>query len=419
MVRADWRHDARLETPAGALGWDDVLEGYGKLSPAERAALPATAFVESLREAVELSERHTGLTFVTRRHEIVRGPVVRVAGASAEASGLFALRREEQTLAGRAAQARGGSRGRRAAPRGASGPASGPRGRASAPARGRARGAGPAPRLRRAARGADRGARPASPGERDPRLGARRALAGGSGPSDAARGPRRDRAAARRGRRRGAPPHRRRSPPLSRRRASPPRPAAEELAHRRTEAEVAAERRRAMEAARDTLAEARSTLERRLAEATEEETRMNARAAELVLEESEARARQTGNLGARETQALDHASAVETARETVERVGAAEAAARELRGTLDAAREARFEAEVTSTRAASDLEHLVDAVPGGVRDRARRPRAAGGRVAGGPRGARDRGRRAGRRRSSAWARSTCSPSKSTRRCPSG
>jgi len=45
--------------------------------------------------------------------------------------------------------------------------------------------------------------------------------------------------------------------------------------------------------------------------------------------------------------------------ETVERVGAAEASARELRGTLDAAREARFEAEVTATRSASDLEHLV------------------------------------------------------------
>jgi chromosome segregation protein len=114
-----------------------------------------------------------------------------------------------------------------------------------------------------------------------------------------------------------------------------------------------------MEAARNTLAEARSTLERRLAEATEEEARMHARAAELTLEESEARTRQTGNLGTRETRALEHASAVETARESVERVGGAEAAAREVRSSLDAAREARFEAEVLSTRSGSDLEHLL------------------------------------------------------------
>jgi chromosome segregation protein len=134
---------------------------------------------------------------------------------------------------------------------------------------------------------------------------------------------------------------------------------ADELAHRRTEAEVAAERRRAMEAARDTLAESRSTLQRRLAEATEEETRMHARAAELALEETEARARQSANLGSRETQALGHAAAVETARESTERVMAAETATREVRSTLDAARESRFEAEVASTRGASDLEHLV------------------------------------------------------------
>src|SRR5262249_57313404 len=58
--------------------------------------------------------------------------------------------------------------------------------------------------------------------------------------------------------------------------------AAEELAHRRTEAEVSAERRRAMEAARDTLREAQATLERRLAEASEEGGRIQARAAGLA-----------------------------------------------------------------------------------------------------------------------------------------
>ncbi len=358
MVRADWHHDARLETPAGALGWDDVLEGYGKLSPAERAALPAAAFVESLREAVELSERHPALMFVTRRHEVVRGPVVRVAGAAAEASGLFALRREEQALAGRTTEAREAHaaaerrleehRARRLALEAELPP------RREAERESQARHRAFAARVEERIAERDRLRR-----ENDTLASERAAL------SQEGSGLRTQREALGETERRLAlaedAAHRRTgalSASLAEARvASQAR--AEELAHRRTEAEVAAERRRAMEAARDTLAESRSTLERRLAEATEEESRMNARAAELALEESEARARQTGNLGARETQALDHASAVETARETVERVGAAEAGARELRGTLDAAREARFEAEVTSTRAASDLEHLV------------------------------------------------------------
>jgi chromosome segregation protein len=133
----------------------------------------------------------------------------------------------------------------------------------------------------------------------------------------------------------------------------------DELAHRRTEAEVAAERRRSMEAARDTLQETHSTLERRLAEATEEEARIATRAAELVHEEAQARSRQGANLAARQTQAVEHSAAVETAREIASRVESAEAATRIERAALDAAREARFEAEVAATRAASDLEHLV------------------------------------------------------------
>ncbi|HEX4441601.1 MAG TPA: AAA family ATPase, partial [Thermoanaerobaculia bacterium] len=135
--------------------------------------------------------------------------------------------------------------------------------------------------------------------------------------------------------------------------------AADELAHRRTEAEVAAERRRSMEAARDSLLEARSTLERRLAEATEEETRMTARAAELAQEEIDARERQAANLASREEKAAAHASAVEAARESASRVDSVETGSRADRAALDAAREARFEAEVSATRSASDLEHVV------------------------------------------------------------
>ncbi len=135
--------------------------------------------------------------------------------------------------------------------------------------------------------------------------------------------------------------------------------ASEELAHRRTEAEVAAERRRALESARDMVLETRSTLDRRLAEASEEETRITARAAELAQEETDARQRQKDNLAARETRASGHAASVESAREAAERVEASEAATRTDRATLDAAREARFEAEVSATRGASDLEHLI------------------------------------------------------------
>ena len=94
------------DRPAGSFGWDAVLDGYAELSLAERAALPRTAFVDSLDDALALSETHPGMTFVTRRREVVRGPVVRVAGPSAEATGLFALRREEETLTGRLQEAR-------------------------------------------------------------------------------------------------------------------------------------------------------------------------------------------------------------------------------------------------------------------------------------------------------------------------
>src|SRR5262249_26596541 len=72
----------------------------------ERAALPATAFVEGLDRALALAERHPNVTLVTREREMVRGPIVRVAGSAAEAAGVFALQREQNALARRLEDAR-------------------------------------------------------------------------------------------------------------------------------------------------------------------------------------------------------------------------------------------------------------------------------------------------------------------------
>jgi len=358
MVRSDWRHETREERPAPSVGWDAVLEGHAALSVAERAALPRTAFVESLADALALSETNPGMTFVTRQREVVRGPVVRVAGPAAEATGLFALRREQETLSRRLHEAR-------EALSAAEGGLEGLRGQRLAREAER-------PALREAEREAQ-GASSAFAARFEERLGERDRMrrehetltTEKAALSKEASGLQTRRLALEEEERRLAQAeddaHRRiglLSDSLSEARASA-QSRGDELAHRRTEAEVAAERRRSMEAARDTLRETHSTLERRLAEATEEEARIATRAAELTHEEAEARARQIANLSARETQAVAHGDAVETAREIAARVETADAATRTDRAALDAARESRFEAEVTATRAASDLEHLV------------------------------------------------------------
>jgi len=358
LVRADWRLDTRSDRFDGALGWNDVLDGYGALSPAEHAALPATAFVEDLGQALSLAERHPGMTFVTRRREVVRGPIVRVAGPAAEASGLFALRREEESLRRRLDESR---EALGAADR-----------RVEELRLARQRGETGLPPLREAEREA-RAAHSAFAARLEERLADRNRLRRERDTLAEEQRALLDEAAGLDTRRRALEELERShaaaedaahqrigmlSATLSEARAFAAS-AADELSHRRTEAEVAAERRRAMEAARDTLREARSTLERRLAEATEEEARITSRAAELALEEAEARERQKENLASRDERVAGHAVSVETARTAAVRVEAAEAATRADRATLDAAREARFEAEVTATRGASDLEHLV------------------------------------------------------------
>ncbi|HWZ86331.1 MAG TPA: AAA family ATPase, partial [Thermoanaerobaculia bacterium] len=281
LIRADWRHEARHERPDGAFGWDAVVEDFADLSAAERGALPATAFVENLGQALALAEIHPGMTFVTRRREVVRGPIVRVAGPAAEASGVFALRREEETLTLHLAEAR---EALAAAER-----------RVEELRLARQRGEAALPPLREAEREA-RAAESAFAGRLGERLAERDRLRRESATLAEENRIYRDEAA-------GFDTHRRALEEEERRHAGAEdaahqrigvlsaslsetrgfaMSASEELAHRRTEAEVAAERRRAMEAARDTLRETRSTLERRLAEATEEEARILSRAAELA-----------------------------------------------------------------------------------------------------------------------------------------
>jgi len=360
IVRADWRRDAgaEMDRPDGASGWDAVLEGFARLSPAERAALPPAAFVENLERALALAERHPGVTFVTRGREVVRGPIVRVAGPASEASGVFALRREAETLARGLADARGavGAADRRVEELRAA----------------RQGGETDLPPLREAEADA-RAARTAFAARLEERLSERDRLRRESATLAEEETALRDEAGGLADRRQALEDEEKRhaasedaahqrivalSASLAEAR-SLSMAASEELSHRRTEAEVAAERRRAMEAARDTLRETRSTLERRLAEATEEEARITTRAAELAQEEIDARERRKGNLLSREQRAEGHTAAAETARAAAARVEAAEAATRTERATLDAAREARFEAEVSATRVASDLEHLV------------------------------------------------------------
>src|SRR5262249_51845342 len=57
-------------------------------------AVPTAAFVASLPDALELSERFPAVAFATRYREVVRGSLVRAVHAPAEASGPFTLARE-------------------------------------------------------------------------------------------------------------------------------------------------------------------------------------------------------------------------------------------------------------------------------------------------------------------------------------
>ncbi len=358
LVRVDWTADTSAAAPAGALGgWEIALENFADLSAAERAALPAAAFVEALEEALALSERYPAVAFVTRARELVRGSLVRAVHTPPEASGPFTLERETRDLEKAAAGARDGleaferalsdiKRGR--LDRESEMPALRERQRLASSrlsgflARFEERNA---ERVRLAKEHETLEAEAAALIEESARLMARRRAleeeeqrhAGLEGEIRA----RADTLAA--------------ALPEARALATS---ASEELAHRRTEAEVAAERRRSTEAARQKLLESAGALERRATEALTEGQRLSARRQELSREETESRARRADNLAAREGKRAELETASAAASEASARVLLAEEATRLFRADLDAAREGRFEAEVAQTRVASDLEHV-------------------------------------------------------------
>ncbi|HLN80971.1 MAG TPA: AAA family ATPase, partial [Thermoanaerobaculia bacterium] len=99
--------------------------------------------------------------------------------------------------------------------------------------------------------------------------------------------------------------------------------------------------------------------QRRAREANEEIERIAARALELARDDEETRSRREANVVARDDRASEFQIAARSADEAALRAAETEEAARGARVVLDATREGRFQAEVTATRAASDLDHLV------------------------------------------------------------
>ena len=355
LVAADWDGDAGMD--AGPGGWGSVLANFADLTAAERAALPPAVFVESLREATERARRSPGTTFVTRARELVRGSLLRVVRTDPAASGLFALTRERERLTEAIEAARARSQAAQAA-------AEETRGRrekisAEVPARREAERA-PAAALsaflgrleeRRAERDRLRreaqtlGTESSTLTEEAAALAGRRSKVAEEEELCA----RREAEVRGRGETLAAQMPEARSFSMA---------ATEELAHRRTEAEVAAERRRSLEGSREKLLEMQSTLDRRVNDAREEERRIAERALELSTEEREARERQSSNLAARRERSEDLGRAGAAAEEATGRIARDEESARTRRVELDAAREARFEAEVAQTRVTADLEHL-------------------------------------------------------------
>ncbi len=359
VVRADWTRETTAAPVPGSLGgWEVALENFGALTPAERAALPPVAFVESLGDALRLSETQQKTTFVTRRRELVRGSLARVVATPPEAAGPYALRRELSELDARTGDARGSlmtversieTLRRERAEREAELPERRERERqatsllSSFDGRLEERRA-ERDRLRREVETSAAEAA-ALRDERENLAGSRHALEGQE------RAHAEQEAAAReRAERLGAQLPEARSLAMA---------AAEDLAHRRTEAEVAAERRRSTEAARERLVETRDALDRRRSDALEETRRLASRSEELLREEQEARGRQSAALASRSQKAFLLEAAAAAVLEANARVERAEDATKADRAALDAAREARFEAEVSGTRTASDLEHVV------------------------------------------------------------
>jgi chromosome segregation protein len=360
LLRADWRRSPEVAAaiPGSLGGWEVALSNFHGLTAPERSALPRVAFVESLDRALSLAENHPEATLVTREGDVVRGSVLRFAGAPARTTGTFALERERTEIAERTEAARSSIASLETARTNLES-IRGHRERELEEARerdGRAQSelSGFSARVEERRAVAARLAREteASSAERD-------ALAEQAGALETHRKiieteerrwetaelEWRERAESLAG-----------SAPEARAAATA---AAEELAHRRTEAEVAAERRRSLEAAMAALQESQRLFQRRAREANEEIERIALRALEISHEEDETRGRREANVVSRDAKASELEAAARSAEEAALHATGAEETARNARSVLDSTREGRFEAEVAATRSASDLEHLV------------------------------------------------------------
>jgi chromosome segregation protein len=358
LLRAEWSRPPRDEGPGSFAGWEAALLHVETLAPAERAALPRAGFAGSLDEALALAQEHPDVTFVTQAGEIVRGPLLRLAGPRTRASGTFELERDRAEIGERTEAARrsvqttesaranlAAARDRREAEIGAAREREvGTRSQLSACSA----------LLEERRSGAARLAREieAASAERDAfgREGAalserRRALEEEEHRWERVEQEARERAETLAG-------------SFGEARAGATS-AAEELAHRRTEAEVAAERRRSLEAALTALADSQRLFQRRAQAASEEIERLAVRAVELARDEETTAERRKGNVVLRDERGSELQIAARAAEQAAALAEAGEESAKAARAALDVAREARFEAEVTSTRVASDLEHLV------------------------------------------------------------
>jgi chromosome segregation protein len=358
LLRGDWRQRRGAESLPGAPGgWEVAIANFEALSAAERAALPRVAFVASLEDALPLSEESPEVTFVTPEADVVRGPLLRLAGPPTRAAGTFAIRREQSEISERAEAARRAIAGIESA-------------RADlisrreegeltlVGAREEERGAqadlsGTAARLEerrtaaaRLSREADTAAqeREALARESDAIAVRRKAFEEEENRWERSELETRERAESLAG---GLPEAR-----------SAATSAAEELAHRRTEAEVAAERRRSLESALAALQESQRLFERRARAANEEVEQIATRALELAGEERETRERREASVVSRDARAADLETASRRSEEAFRAAETGEETAKNARTLLDSAREGRFEAEVAATRSASDLEHL-------------------------------------------------------------
>jgi chromosome segregation protein len=360
LLRADWRLSPAAAPPvAGTLGgWEIALSNYERLSPAERSALPPVAFVASLDSALSLAEAFPEALFVTRDGDVARGPVLRFAGTRVRTSSAFALERDLAETAGRTEAARRAIASMEAS-------------RANLEStRGK--------KEQELAEARDTlGRRQSELSAFSARVEERRAAVARLSLETATSSTEREglaaEATALEARRRVVEDEERRwehsemewreradslSASLPEARASATS-AAEELAHRRTEAEVAAERRRSVEAAMATLQDSQRLFQRRAREANEEIERIAVRALELARDDEETRSRREANVVSRDDRASEFQVAARSADEAALRAAETEEAARGARVVLDATREGRFQAEVTATRAASDLDHLM------------------------------------------------------------